>query len=131
MSYQRILVRGNIGSEPRIKEFAKGDSVCNFSIAVNESYTNRSGKKVPSTTWFQCAAWNAIGKNIHQYKHKGEPIFIEGKMIFNKGNDGNIYPQIIVQTVDFIGGIQQELHERQELPKMCATAPEDEFLWND
>lgn len=130
MSYQRILLRGNIGSELRYREFPKGDSVCNFSVAVNEAYTDRSGKKHSKATWFQCAAWNEIGKRINQFTKKGDSIFIEGKMTFNKGDDNKIYPQVVVHLVDFIGRIQQNEDSENNNVKTKETCPEEDLPWN-
>lgn len=131
MAFQRIMVRGNIGSELRWREFNNGDSVCNFSIAVNEGYRNRSGIRKQNITWFQCAAWNEIGIRIKKYKNKGEPILVEGKMTFNKGNDGKTYPQLIVQFVDFIGGFQQENVNSEIVTKQPELDPDDDIQWGN
>ena len=60
MNIAQITVSGNIGQQPEIKE-VNGTKVANFSIAVNEGYTTKSGEKVEKTHWYRCEAWD--GKN--------------------------------------------------------------------
>ena len=57
-----------------------------------------------STTWFRCSAWNGIGQAIAQYKHKGDPILIAGKVRFDKDpkNEKIIYHKVTVINADFI-----------------------------
>jgi single-strand DNA-binding protein len=83
MNFAQITVSGNIGAEPEIKD-VNGTSVANFSIAVNEGYTNKSGEKVEKTHWYRVEAWDGSnGKGlvtnvIKPYAKKGTTVFVQG-----------------------------------------------------
>lgn len=86
MNLAQIMVSGNIGQQPEIKTV--GDTkVANFSVAVNESYTTKSGEKKETTHWYRCEAWD--GKNgkglvtnvIEPYAKQGTTVFVQGMPI--------------------------------------------------
>jgi single-strand DNA-binding protein len=75
---QRIEIIGHIGQDAEIKEF-QNNQVINFSVAVTESYTNKStGEKTSNTTWFECAKWGNQTQ-IANFLKKGQQVFISGK----------------------------------------------------
>ena len=82
MNIQKITVSGNVGQAPEIKD-VNGTKVANFSVAVNDNYTNKSGEKVENTSWYRIEAWD--GKNgglvsgvIEKYLDAGQMVYIEG-----------------------------------------------------
>ena len=86
MNLAQIMVSGNIGQPPEIKTV--GDTkVANFSIAVNENFTSKSGEKKEITHWYRCEAWD--GKNgkglvtnvIEPYAKVGTTVFVQGMPI--------------------------------------------------
>ena len=52
MNLAQIMVSGNIGQQPEIKD-VNGTKVANFSIAVNENYKTKSGEKKENTHWYR------------------------------------------------------------------------------
>lgn len=108
MSYHQTIVLGNLGADPEITEFPEsGNKVCNFSLAVNEEFTTRSGEEKKRTTWYRCSAWNGTGDAIKQYRKKGDPLLVIGTMRFDpvdpEDNTGKgVYPKLIVQRAKFI-----------------------------
>ena len=87
MNLAQIMVSGNIGQPPEIKTV--GDTkVANFSVAVNENWTQQSlvpNKRI--THWYRCEAWD--GKNgkglvtnvIEPYAKQGTTVFVQGMPI--------------------------------------------------
>jgi len=75
---QRIDIIGHVGQDAEVKDFSN-NQVINFSVAVTESYTNKTtGEKVQNTTWFECAKWGNQTQ-IAQYLKKGQLVFVTGK----------------------------------------------------
>lgn len=74
---QRIEIIGHLGQDAEIKDF-QNNQVINFSVAVTESYTNKSGEKISTTTWFECAKWGNQTQ-IANFLKKGQQVFISGK----------------------------------------------------
>jgi len=75
---QRIDIIGHIGQDAEIKYF-QSNQVINFSVAVTESYINKSsGEKISTTTWFECAKWGNQTQ-IANFLKKGQQVFVTGK----------------------------------------------------
>ena len=83
MNFAQITISGNIGSEPEIRD-VNGTKVANFSVAVNEGYTNKSGEKVEKTHWYRVEAWDGsngkglVSNVIEKYASKGTTVFVQG-----------------------------------------------------
>ncbi len=75
---QRTDIIGHLGQDAEVKDF-NNNQVINFSVAVTESYTNKTtGEKVQNTTWFECAKWGQQTQ-IAQYLKKGQLVYVTGK----------------------------------------------------
>lgn len=79
---QKIILIGNLGKDPEVKNFDNGGKVANFSVGVTErGYTTKDGKEIPEhTEWFNCVARNGLAGIIEQYVKKGHKIFVSGKL---------------------------------------------------
>ena len=71
-------IEGNIGKDAVLKAIPSGD-VVNFSVAVNESWTDRNNNKQTSTDWFQVQVWGELTKFAATLT-AGTPVIVEGKM---------------------------------------------------
>lgn len=48
---------GHIGNDAEVKDLGT-NQVINFSVAISESYVNKTtNEKITNTTWFECAKW--------------------------------------------------------------------------
>jgi single-strand DNA-binding protein len=84
-----ILLVGNLGNAPEVKETKTGKKVATFSLATNESYTNPAGKKVTNTDWHECEAWNGVAGVIEQFGEKGKKIAVSGKLTYQSYENKN------------------------------------------
>ena len=76
----KIIIVGHLGKDPEIKYTPLGDPVCEFSMAVSESYKDKNGDKVKTTEWFRIVAWRKLAEICGQYLCKGKLVLIEGKL---------------------------------------------------
>ena len=89
MNFAQITVSGNIGADPEIRD-VNGTKVANFSVAVNENYTNKAGEKVEKTHWYRCEAWDGgngkglVTNVIEPYLKKGSTVFVQGQPIIEE-----------------------------------------------
>lgn len=86
MNIAQMTVGGNVGAAPEIRD-VNGTKVANFSIAVNEGYTNKAGEKVENTRWYRVEAWDS-GENkglvtavIEKYVDAGVTVYCQGTPI--------------------------------------------------
>jgi len=86
-SYQKVIIAGNIGKDIELKTTAAGLSFVKFGVAVSDNYLSKSGEKVETTEWFNCAFWGKQAETIAQYFSKGSSILVEGVMKTSKYTD--------------------------------------------
>ena len=79
---QQIILTGNLGKDPEVREFENGGSVANFTVGVTErGYKTKDGKEIPDhTEWFNCVAKNGLAKIVKQFLKKGNKVLVVGKM---------------------------------------------------
>jgi single-strand DNA-binding protein len=73
-----VHIEGNLGKDAELKPTKSGD-VVNFSVAVNESWKDKSGQEQSNTEWFDVQVWGPQTKFAATLK-KGTPVIIEGKI---------------------------------------------------
>lgn len=79
--YQKIIIVGNLGSDPEMRYMPDGTAVTNFSMATNRSWTDQAtGQKVSETTWFRVSVWRRQAEAANQYLSKGSKVLIEGRL---------------------------------------------------
>lgn len=76
----KVLIIGNVGNNPSIKEFTSGSRSVIFDVGVHENVNDKEGNKVRTTEWFKCIAWNKTVDFIEKYVEKGSKVFVEGKL---------------------------------------------------
>lgn len=76
---QKFMAIGRIGKTPEIKRFENG-AVANTTLAIDESYKNKSGERVEKTEWVNLVFNNARAEFAAKYLSKGQKIHIEGKI---------------------------------------------------
>lgn len=109
MGVNTQTILGNVGSEPRILNFADGGSAANFSVAVTDKgYTTKDGRQIPDhTEWFNCVAKGNLANVIAQYVHKGDKIYCEGKTRTREyvGSDNvpHKITEVIIERVELLG----------------------------
>lgn len=83
---------GRVGQDPEVKALESGKKVASFSIAVNESYKDKSGQWQELTEWVNLESWVSV-EFIEKFIKKGDIVYIEGKFFTKKfEKDGqNVY----------------------------------------
>jgi single-strand DNA-binding protein len=90
MTVNKMLIIGNVGSEPEMRYTPGGNPVTSFSVATNRRYTTSEGEQREETEWFRVNAWNRLAETCNQYVTKGMKVFVEGRLKSSPwvGNDG-------------------------------------------
>jgi single-strand DNA-binding protein len=77
--YQIVVIQGNVGRDPEVKELKNGSQVTEFSVAVNGSYKDQQGEYVETVEWFDITCWNQTAKFVGQYVKRGSLVLCEAK----------------------------------------------------
>lgn len=77
----KVILVGRLGKDPEVRNLESGVSVANFTIATSESYKDRTtGEKKEITEWHNIVLWRGLAEVAQKYLHKGDMVYIEGKL---------------------------------------------------
>jgi single-strand DNA-binding protein len=112
MSFNKVILVGNLGRDPELRYTPQGTPVCSFSMATNERRKDKNGEMQDQTTWFRVTLWNRQAETAAQYLQKGRPVYIEGRLRVEEytDRDGKQRHSLEVNATDmqFIGGGRNE-----------------------
>ena len=112
MSFNRIILVGNLGRDPELRYTPQGTPVCSFSMATNERRKDKSGEMQDQTTWFRVTLWGRQAETASQYLTKGRPVYIEGRLRVEEWTDRDGKPRQTLEVhatdMQFIGGARSE-----------------------
>ena len=86
----KVMVIGNVGTDPEMRYTPNGNPVTSFRIATNWAYNAQDGERRQETEWFTVVAWNQLAEQCSQYLTKGRRAYVEGRLHSHQweGNDG-------------------------------------------
>jgi single-strand DNA-binding protein len=106
-SLNKVMLIGNVGSEPEIRTTASGKRVAKLSLATNRSFTDRSGQQQEKTEWHRLTAWDRLADVLEQYVHKGDRLYVEGSIEYSQTEDEQGKPRywtdIVVREMVMLG----------------------------
>lgn len=77
----KVILVGRLGKDPEVRNLENGASVANFTMATSETYKDRvTGEKKEITDWHNIVLWRGLAEISQKYLHKGDMVYIEGKM---------------------------------------------------
>ena len=90
-SVNKVILVGNVGQDPEIRQFQNGGQVCNLSIATSENWKDKNtGERREKTEWHRVAIFNeGLVRIVQQYVKKGSKLYIEGQLETRKWQDQN------------------------------------------
>jgi single-strand DNA-binding protein len=114
MSFNKVIVVGNLGRDPELRYTPQGTAVCSFSVATSEKRRDKAGEFQEVTTWFRVTTWGKQAETASKYLTKGRPVYIEGRLRIEEWTDRdgkNRYTlELNATDLNFIGGGQSENH---------------------
>ncbi len=87
MSYNKVILIGNLGRDPELRYTPSGLAVCDFSVATNEKKKDSNGEFQDITTWFKITLWGDKAENASKYLEKGRQVYIEGRIRLSEWTD--------------------------------------------
>ena len=119
MSFNKIIIVGNLGRDPELRYTPQGNAVCNISVATSEKRKDKAGELQDITTWFRVTLWERQAENASKYLTKGSPVYIEGRLRVEEWTDreGSPRQSLEVHATDmhFIGGRTDEYSSESSL----------------
>lgn len=76
----KVIVIGNLGKDPEVRFTQGGQAVANFSVAVNEKWTDKQGQKQERTEWLRIVVWGKAAELCGEYLSRGRQVCIQGRL---------------------------------------------------
>jgi len=132
MSVNRVILVGRLGRDPETRYTSGGQAVCNFTMATDESFKDKSGERQKRTEWHRIVVWGKLAEICQQYLKKGSLIFIEGRIQSRQWDDrdGNKRTtfEIVANTMKMLGpraeAAPPEAAEHTAAEEPAAPSPE-------
>lgn len=108
MSWHQTIIVGNLGRDPEMRYLPSGIAVCDFSVAVSESWTDRnSNERKEKTTWYRVSAWGPLGETCSRFLAKGRQVMVvgtvEARAYMDKSNQPMATLELRARDVRFLG----------------------------
>jgi single-strand DNA-binding protein len=105
----RVVLTGNLTSDPELRSLPSGTSVCKLRVACNTRRKDGpTGEWVDKPNYFDVTVWGAQGENCARYLSKGRPVAIDGRLEWreweSEGGGKRQAVDIIADAVQFLGG---------------------------
>lgn len=105
-SLNKVMIIGNLGSDPEMRFTPGGNPVTSFNVATNRVYTTPDGERKEETEWFTLVTWSRLAETCNQFLTKGQRIYAEGRLHTRtwEGTDGQKHyrTEIIANRVIFL-----------------------------
>ena len=79
-SLNKVMIIGNLGSEPEMRYTPNGNPVTSFRVATNRVYTTPEGERKEETEWFTVVTWGRLAEQCNQFLTKGRLVYVEGRL---------------------------------------------------
>lgn len=120
---------GNVGRQPETRYNPSGDCICSFSVAVNESWKDKStGEKKESTEWVRVVAYRQLGEICAKHLKSGSPVWVQGKLKTRKYQDketgqDRYSTEIVLEKMQMLGSRDSEAQGQHAPQRERPAAP--------
>lgn len=117
-TFNKVMLYGNLASDPEVKPTKTGRPLTTFSVATNEGWTNKDGEKVSHTDFHRIVAFGKLAEITGRYLKKGRPVIVSGRLKNSsyKAQDGSkrFSTEVVLQDFNFMpSGKRKEEHEQE------------------
>ena len=106
-SLNKVMLIGNLGSDPEVRTTPSGAKVAKLSLATNRTFQDRSGQQQERTEWHRITFFGKLADIVEQYTSKGDRLYIEGRIEYSQTQDdqGGVkyWTDIVAQEMVMLG----------------------------
>lgn len=105
----KVILVGNLGSDPEIRYTSSNLAVANISLATSDNWKDKqSGERRESTEWHRLVLFGKLAEIARDYTHKGSQIYVEGRLQTRKWQDRDGHDryttEVVVNDLALLGG---------------------------
>jgi len=99
-SLNKVMLIGNVGSDPEMRYTPNGKAVTSFRMATNYRYVGPDGERREETEWFRVSVWGRQAESCNQFLSKGKRVYVEGRLHSRswEGQDGQMRTSLEVSA---------------------------------
>ena len=88
-SVNKVILVGNLGADPEVRNLPSGGKVVNLSIATSENWKDKNtGERREKTDWHRVVIFSeGLARVAESYLKKGSKVYIEGQLQTRKWQD--------------------------------------------
>ena len=106
--FNKVILMGNLTRDPETRNTPNGQSVTNFSLAVNRTWKGADGQQNEDVSYIDCVAWGKPGEIIAQYLGKGRAVLVSGRLDQRSWEDKESGGkrskiEVVVEDFNFVG----------------------------
>ena len=102
----KVIIIGNLGSDPELRYTPNGAAVATLSVATNEVWKDNDGNQQQRTEWHRVVLWRKLAEVAGQYLKKGSQVYVEGRLQTRSWDDKDGVKRY---TTEIIGNNMQML----------------------
>ena len=106
MSFNKVIIQGNLGHDPEMRATKSQKAVANFSVATTD-YRTVGNEKQEFTEWHKIISWDKTAENCAKYLRKGSSVLVEGRLQTRSWEDKDgskkYTTEIVANNVQFLG----------------------------
>lgn len=123
MSLNKVQLIGNVGKDPDVRYLDNGVAVATFPLATTDrAYTLANGTQVPERTeWHNIVLWRGLAETAEKYVHKGDKLYIEGKIRSRSYDDQNGIKRYVVEI--FADNMEMLTPRSVQQPQAASVSP--------
>ncbi len=119
MSVNKVILVGRLGRDPETRYTSSGQAVCNFTMATDEAFKDRTGERQKRTEWHRIVLWGKLAEISQQYLKKGMLVYVEGRLQTRQWDDRSGNKR---STTEIIANVMRMLTPRAEAAAAAAGA---------
>lgn len=106
--FNKVILMGNLTRDPETRTTPNGQTVTNFSLAVNRTWKDANGQQQEAVSYINCVAWGKPGEIIAQYVSKGRALLVSGRLDQRSWDDKETGQkrstvEVVVEDFNFVG----------------------------
>jgi single-strand DNA-binding protein len=111
MTVNKVILVGNLGADPEVRQTNSGMQVANLRIATSERAKGQDGEWSDHTEWHRVVCFGKTAENVARFLKKGRQVYVEGKLRttkFQKDGVDKWSTEIIAFNVSFLAGGRED-----------------------
>lgn len=129
MSINKFIGIGRLTKNPEIRYAPSGTAITTFSIAINETWKDQTGKKQEKVEYINIVTFGKLAEICGEFLTKGKQVYIEGKIQTRSWDDkdGNkkYMTEIVASTMQMLDSKGSGATDGGEASVRAGSSPQD------